>query len=97
MFRSRFIVKKAGELQSGVKNERDANGAEQRWQARDVVLEENNPQSWRTESVVVRLLGDDASLALVPGMEVEVSIFLGTHEFNGDIYNDVHYKALKVC
>ena len=31
-----------------------------------------------------------------PGMEVEVSLFLGTHEYNGDIYNDIYYKSLKV-
>ena len=96
MFRSKFIVKKVGKLDSGVKNERDANGAEQKWQAREVVLEENNPQTWRTESVKVSLRGEDAYLALVPGMEVEMSIFLGTHEYNGEIYNDVHYKSLKV-
>ena len=96
MFRSKFIVKKVGKLDSGVKNERDANGAEQKWQAREVVLEENNPQAWRTESVLLTLWGDDANLALVPGMEVEVSVFLGTHEYNGETYNDVHYKSLKV-
>ena len=39
---------------------------------------------------------EDANLALVPGMEVEVSLFLGTHEYNGDIYNDIYYKSLKV-
>ena len=41
---------------------------------------------------------EDTNLALVPGMEVEVevSLFLGTHEYNGDIYNDIHYKSLKV-
>ena len=42
MFRSKFIVKKAGELQSGVKNECDASGAEQKWKMREVWLEENN-------------------------------------------------------
>ena len=96
MFRSKFIVKKAGELQSGVKNERDASGAEQKWKMREVWLEENNPNAWRTESVLLTLWDEDANLALVPGMEVEVSLFLGTHEYNGDIYNDIHYKSLKV-
>ena len=61
-----------------------------------MVLEENNPQAWRTESVKVSLRGEDAYLALVPGMEVEMSIFLGTHEYNGETYNDIHYKSLKV-
>ena len=42
MFRSKFIVKKAGELQSGVKNDRDASGAEQNWKMREVRLEENH-------------------------------------------------------
>ena len=42
MFRSKFIVKKEGELQSGVKNERDASGAEHKWKMREVLLEENH-------------------------------------------------------
>ena len=42
MFRSKFKVIQAGELQSGLKNERDASGAEQKWKMREVWLEENN-------------------------------------------------------
>ena len=96
MFRSKFIVKKVCESKPVTKNERDADGNEVKTQKREVVLEENNPQAWRTESVLLTLWGDDANLALVPGMEVEVSVFLGTHEYNGETYNDIHYKSLKV-
>ena len=96
MFRSKFKVIQVGAMRSGTKNQRDADGEEQQWQALDVVLEEDNPNAWRTESVLLTLWDEDANLALVPGMEVEVSLFLGTHEYNGDIYNDIHYKSLKV-
>ena len=96
MFRSKFIVKKAGELQSGVKNERDASGAEQKWKMREVWLEENNPNAWRTESVLLTLWDEDANLALVPGMTVEVTLFLSTRMHDNKIYNEVLYKSLKV-
>ena len=71
-------------------------GAEQQWQALDVVLEEDNPNAWRTETAKVTLLGEDAKLALVPGMEVEVTLFLSTRMHDNKIYNEVLYKSLKV-
>ena len=96
MFRSKFKVIQVGAMRLGTKNQRDADGEEQQWQALDVVLEEDNPNAWRTETAKVTLLGEDAKLALVPGMTVEVTLFLSTRMHDNKIYNEVLYKSLKV-
>ena len=96
MFRSKFKVIQVGAMRSGTKNQRDADGAEQQWLALDVVLEEDNPNAWRTETAKLTLLGEDAKLALVPGMTVEVTLFLSTRMHDNKIYNEVLYKSLKV-
>ena len=105
MFRSKFIVKKVGELRSSTATlqtspEREGvqNGEVSRsWKARDIVLEEDNDAVRSPESVVVTLWGDDACLTLVPGMQIEVSVFLKAKEGNnGRFYTDTDYSGLKI-
>ena len=98
MFRSKFIVKKVGELQKK-QPEENANGADSthQWRYREIIIEENNLEAYRPESAVVKLWDADADYALSPGMEIEVSLFLRARVgSNGKDYNEVDYRALKV-
>jgi len=79
--------------------EQNANGTEpaRQWRCWEIIIEENNPEAYRPESAVVKLWNEDADYALVPGMEIELSLFIHKREgSNGKFYNEVGYRALKV-
>ncbi len=94
MFRTKFKVIKVSAMRSGVKT--NDGGKEEQWQARDVLLEEDNAEAFRAESAIITLFGEEANLVLAPGMKVEVTLFFTTHEYEGRTFNDVAYRKFEV-